>query len=327
MPKIKYYYDTKTCKYEQVRTTKRGIVVNFLAFLLVTLLISSGLVYVYQTNFNSIKESRLLAENSQLSMKYSYLKKEMIHAESFINTLQIHDDSIYRVILDTDPVPTTAREAGIGGAERYSSLKSEELIEEDLIINTYKRLDKITHKLGIQRNSYDELLVIEKEKEKMWAARPAIQPINNKELIRIASGFKKNRFHPILGIARPHYGIDFTASKGTPIYATGDGVVEKKRFSSSFGNVVYLNHGYGYTTVYAHMSRFNVKKGQKVKRGDCIGYVGNTGLSRASHLHYEIHVNNTPINPIDFFHRDLSNDEYEKLIELSENDDTILDMH
>ena len=327
MPKIKYYYDTKTCKYEQVKTTKKGIILNFFAFLATTLALAAGMVYIYQNNFNSIKETRLLSENRELSLKYEFLKEEMFHAEDFIDQLQVHDDSIYRVILDTEPVAATVREAGIGGAERYASLKSEDLIEEDLILNTYKHIDKLTHKLLIQEESFDELVDIERRKEKKWAARPAIQPINNKELIRIASGFKKNRFHPILKVLRPHYGIDFTAPKNTPIYATGDGVIKKRHFSSSFGNVVYIDHGYGYTTVYAHMSKFNVKKGQRVKRGDCIGYVGNTGLSRASHLHYEVHFNNNPIDPINFFHRDLSNDEYEKLIEISESNNTVLDLH
>ena len=327
MSKLKYYYDTKTCKYEPIKATRKEVVLNVLMFFGISLCIAAGLIYMYHENFSSVKEIKLHAENQSLHYNFDHLKSKVKLAEEQLAALQVKDDSIYRVILDIEPVPSTAREAGIGGTDRHQDLISQNLEEEALLLGTYSEIDKLKNKLDIQASSYDELIEIEKEKEKMWASRPAIQPLSNKKLMRIASGFKKKRYHPILKVNRPHYGLDFRAAKGTPIYATGDGKIKTRHYSHSFGNVIYIDHGYGYETVYAHLSKFNVKKDQIVKRGDCIGYLGNTGLSVAPHLHYEIHFKGNPVNPINFFHRDLSNEEYDKLIEISSNDDTILDYH
>ncbi|MTI22439.1 M23 family metallopeptidase [Fulvivirga sp. RKSG066] len=323
MAKIRYYYNTETCKYEPIKATGKAVFLNILGFLSVSLILALGLIYVYRSNFTPIKESRLLAENHDLKVEWEILKEKLENAYGSAGELQYKDDNIYRVILDADPIPSTVREGGVGGHDKYEDLMS--LEENQLVIDAYKGLDNLKKKLYIQSKSYDEISSLLTEKEKMWAARPAIQPINNTELKRIAGGFNPKRFHPILKKIHPHEGIDFSADTGTPIYATGDGIVTARYLSTSYGNVVFINHGYGYQTVYAHMSKFNIKRGETVKRGQIIGYVGNTGRSQGPHLHYEVLYNYKAINPINFFQRDLDNEEYEKLIKISENAKIILD--
>jgi len=324
MSKIKYSYNTDTCKYEPVIHTPKSVVINILAYLGVALVLATGLIYVYQQNFTPLKETKLVAQNEHIKSKWSVLQEEIIVANGAIKELQIKDDSVYRTILDIPPLAPTARQAGIGGSQRYEDLINDNLEQEQLIINTYQRIDKMKKKLYIQTLSYDEIVATEIEKEKMWAAKPAIQPIHNKELKRLHTTYGQ-RFHPILKIWRPHKGLDFTAPKGTPIYATADGTVKRANRSESFGNVVYIDHGYKYQTRYAHLSMFNVKYNQKVKRGDIIGYVGNTGISGANHLHYEVLYKHEQVNPIDFFHRDLSVDEYEKLLNIADPNAPSLD--
>lgn len=326
MSKIKYIYNTETCKYEPVKVTPKKFLVNFFGFLLAASVMASGLIYLYHTNFTPLKEIRLSEHNEALKNQWDILNEHLSIADGKINQLQVKDDSIYRTILDISPLSATTRNASIGGSERFANLIAKNLIAEDLIISTYERVEKLKRKSYIQTLSYDDITKIEAEKEQMWAARPAIQPISNKELTKLYTTYGE-RFHPILNIWRPHNGLDFRADRGTPIYATGDGVVQRANYSASFGNVVYLNHGYDYKTRYAHLSKFNVKYGQHVKRGDVIGYVGNTGLSGAPHLHYEILYKNNQINPIDFFHRDLSVEEYDKLINLTNDDAPALDAH
>ena len=326
MSKIKYIYNTETCTYEPVRTTPKKFLINLSAFLGAALLIAFGLIYTYERNFTSIKELKLSEENEMLHTKWNWANEQLIKANQSLTNLQIKDDSIYRTILDITPLPPATREAGIGGSDRYAYLVEENLVENELIISTYRFLDKIKKKSFIQSLSYDELFEVEKEKEIMWAARPAIQPIHDEELTRLHTTYGM-RFHPKLNIWRPHKGLDFTAPRGTPVYATGDGVVKRAGLSSSYGRVIYLDHGYDYKTRYAHLSKMNVTLGQEVKRGDIIGYVGSTGISEAPHLHYEVLYKNDQINPIDFFHRDLSVEEYEKLIANTNDDAPALDAH
>ncbi len=325
MAKVKYIYNTKTCKHEPVSYTGKQVAFNILGLFGAAIAMAALLVYIYQNNFTTVKESHLLAENERLKLGYKALEERVSNTRLDIAELQIKDDSTYRTILDLTPIPTEVRKAGIGGSDKYQDLKNSNLSQENLIIKSYKAIDEVKKQLYVQALSFDEIEKEEKAKEVRWASRPAIQPIHNKELKRIASGFKLIRYHPILKMNRPHKGLDFTASRGTNVYATGDGVVKRAQYSKSFGNVIYIDHGFGYETRYAHLHNFNIKVGQKVKRGDVIGFVGNTGLSVSSHLHYEIHYKGVAIDPINFFHRDLSNEQYESLIEHSENSTVILD--
>jgi murein DD-endopeptidase MepM/ murein hydrolase activator NlpD len=324
MAKIRYFYDTETCKYEPIKVTRSSMFLNVVGFLTLSLIMAFGLIYVYRANFTSVKESNLRSKNSQLKLEWSLLNENLNHAYSNTDELQFKDDKIYRVILDTDEIPATIREGGVGGHNKYERLNEQGLEDSDLIIGTYQRVDNLKKKLYIQSKSYDQISTLLGEKERMWSSRPAIQPINNKELTRLHTTFGK-RFHPILKKWKDHDGLDFTAPTGTPVYATGDGIITASYRSSSYGNVLFVNHGYGYQTRYAHLTEYIVARGESVKRGQVIGYVGSTGRSQAPHLHYEVLFNYKPINPINFFQRDLDNEEYEKLIEISQQETIPLD--
>ena len=229
--------------------------------------------------------------------------------------MQNRDDNIYRTIFEAEPLNYSVRKAGFGGSNRYKEL--EKMENSKMVLETAKRLDILRSKVVIQSKSYDDLVKMAVNKEKMLGSIPAIQPIANKDLERTASGWGY-RIHPIYKIRKFHYGIDFTAPTGTEIYVTGDGVVEKiDRSLRGYGNSIVINHGYGTKTIYGHMTAFNVKQGQKVKRGDVIGYVGNTGLSTAPHLHYEVERNGEKVNPINYFFNDLTADEYDRMIDIS----------
>ncbi len=324
MAKIRYYYNTETCKYEPIKVTKSAMFLNVVGFLSLSLFMAFGLIYVYRVNFTPIKESKLKDQNSVLKLDWKILNEKLNTAYDNVAELQFKDDNIYRVILDTDAIPSTIREGGVGGHNKYGKLSEQELEQPELIIGAYQDVDNLRKKLYIQSKSYDQISDLLSEKEKMWASRPAIQPINNKELTRLHTTFGK-RFHPILKRWNNHDGLDFTAPSGTPVYATGDGIITASYRSSTYGNVLFINHGYGYQTRYAHLTKYIVDRGESVKRGQVIGYVGNTGRSQAPHLHYEVLYNYKPINPINFFQRDLGNEEYEKLIEISKQSTIPLD--
>ncbi|MGB0166538.1 MAG: M23 family metallopeptidase, partial [Luteibaculum sp.] len=265
--------------------------------------------------FDSPKERALKRENKQLQLQYSLLNKKVDGINDVLKDVIKRDNNIYRVIFEADPIPQSVRNAGIGGVDRYSQLQGYDF--SDLVVETRKRVDKISRDLYIQSKSFDEVINLAKRKKEMLASIPAIQPISNKDLTRMASGYGY-RIHPIHKIRKMHYGIDFTAPTGTPIYATGDGkVYEVEASKRGYGNHIVIKHDFGYQTLYAHLSAFNVITGQNVKRGDIIGYVGSTGTSTAPHLHYEVLKDNKKIDPINFFFNDLSPEEYDRMIELS----------
>ncbi|MBK6263568.1 M23 family metallopeptidase [Marivirga sp. S37H4] len=317
MARIKYYYDTETCRYERVKVSKWDIFLNLLGFLSVSLILAIGIIFIFNAYFDSPKEAHLKKENKELQFYYDMMEKEVKNVQKVLSSLQERDDEVYRSIMGAEPIPSSIRQAGVGGTERYKNIIESDLEREKLILDMISDVDKVKKQMYIQTKSYDEILEMAKNKEKMLASIPAIQPIQNKELKRLASGFGM-RMHPILKVVRPHEGCDFSAPRGTPIYATGDGeVVRVQSTFGGFGKLIVVDHGYGFITKYAHMSSFNVKKGDKVKRGDCIGFVGSTGTSTAPHLHYEIHKDGKPINPVHYFYQDVTDGEYEKLLELA----------
>lgn len=318
MARIKYYYDTETCKYERIKISTLDIILNLLGFVSVAAIIAIGIVIIYFTYFESPKEAKLRKANQELLLYYDIAQKELKDMDEMMNFLQERDDNVYRVIFEADPIPQSIRRAGIGGSERYKQLLEGKLERQDLILSTFKKIDLLKKQMYIQTESYDEIIQMARNRDQMLASIPAIQPISNKELTRLASGFGM-RIHPIYKIKRPHLGVDFSAPKGTPIYATGDGVVQIVRNNglSGYGMEVLIDHDYGYKTRYAHLNSFNVKPGQKVKRGECIGYVGNTGASTAPHCHYEVIKDNKPVDPVHYFYMDLDAEEYEKILELS----------
>jgi Peptidase family M23 len=326
MARIKYYYDTETCKYERIRTKKSDIVLNSLGILSLTLAMAVGLLVLYSNYFESPKELMLKNEVSELEYYYSKLSQDVESLDKTMQGLEHRDDNIYRVVLGAEPIDKSVRDAGVGGMDRYADIKEKNIIHGDVIIDLQERVDKLRRKLYIESKSQDEIVQKAENKEKLFAAIPAIQPIANKNLIALASGFGM-RVHPIYKVKKMHTGIDFAAPIGTPIYATADGKIEEVsvRFSG-YGKMIIIDHGFGYKTRYAHMHDFAVRQGQSIKRGELIGYVGDTGLSTAPHLHYEVFMNGEFINPVHYFFNDLSPAEYEKVVELASIENQSLGM-
>jgi len=323
MAKIKYYYDTKTLSYKPIRLNSSEKIRGYFIFFLSSILLSFFILMIFYQFFDSPKEKRLKLEIQNLTSQYEVINNDMQQVETVLDEIQERDDNIYRVIFEADPIPTSIRKQGFGGVNRYEKLLG--LSNSELMINTSKKIDQLTKQLYLQSKSFDEVIDLAKNKSNMLASIPAIQPVANKDLKRMASGYGY-RIHPIYKTRKMHYGMDFSAKTGTEIYATGDGIVSKiKRSKRGYGNYVKINHGFGYETLYAHMSKYIVKRGQKVKRGEVIGYVGNSGISTAPHLHYEVRKDNKKINPMNFYYNDLSPEEYEKMLEISLQSNQSLD--
>src|SRR5260221_630149 len=298
MARIKYYYDTETCKYERVKTTTGDIFLNTLGIFLLTLAMAVGLFLIHGNYFESPKEMMLKTEVKEMEFYYESAQKEVNTLNQQLADMEHRDDNIYRVVLGAEPIEKSIRESGVGGVDRYSDIKDKNTVHEDIILKLHTAVDKLRRKVYIESKSQDEVVHLAENKEKLFASIPAIQPVANKELIALASGYGM-RIHPVYKVLKMHTGVDFAATIGTPIYATADGVIDKLEVSfSGYGKVLEIDHGFGYRTRFAHMHDFSVRHGQKVKRGDLIGYVGNTGLSTAPHLHYEVFVNGVVVNPI-----------------------------
>ncbi len=289
---------------------------RFLAYFAGSLIIAVLYGAIFTFLFDSPKEKVLKRENEQMRLQYELLSKDLESVEKVLAHLQETDDNLYRTIFEAEPIPTSLREGGIGGVNRYEELEGYN--NSNIVIETATRLEKIKKKTYVQSKSFDELIVLASEKEEMLRSIPAIMPISNKDLTRTASGWGY-RIHPIYKIRRFHYGMDFTAPTGTDVYASGDGTVSSIKSSKrGLGNHIIIDHGYGYQTVYAHLNDFNnLWVGKKVKRGDVIGFVGSTGLSTAPHLHYEVHLNGKKVDPANYYFNDLSPEEYERMIELA----------
>ncbi len=316
MARIKYHYNPETCQYERVRPKKLDIFLNILGFITLAGILGFLMANLLAKYIQDDDKAGLRAENEELKLHYDLLSKQFTEVSESLEALQHRDDNVYRVIFEAEPIPSSVRQAGTGGSQKYQEILNKNLKNEKLVLTAYQEIDKLKRKMYIQSKSYDEISKLIKDKSKMLAAMPAIQPISNKQLIRLTSGFGI-RVHPIYKVGQFHPGIDFAAPQGTPIYATADATVKKAVYESGYGNHVVLNHGYGYETLYGHMVNFTVKPGQKVKRGECIGYVGSTGFSTAPHVHYEVIYKGEQVNPVYFFFKDLSSEEYEKVLELA----------
>lgn len=315
MSKIKYRFNTRTLSYERVELTTKVKLLRVLSFLLASSIFGVLFFFLVNNYIDSPKEKMLKREKNQLAAQYELLDKRMDQVTEVLEDIQRRDDEIYRVIFEAEPIADNIRKAGFGGVNRYKQLEG--FKNSELIVESAQKLDQISKQLYIQSKSYDEVYKMATSKEKMLASIPAIQPVANKDLKRMASGYGM-RMHPIYKRRKMHTGMDFSAEQGTEIYATGDGVVaEVENSRRGYGNHVVLSHGYGYKTLYAHMTQYIVRAGEKVKRGQVIGYVGNTGTSVAPHLHYEVIKNGEKVNPVNFYFNDLTPEEYEKMIEFS----------
>jgi hypothetical protein len=315
MPNSRYRFNPESLSFDRIRLGFRALLMRALAFFVGSLLIAIVYYLIFAIFIDSPKEKALLREIDQLTLQYDIIQKDMSNLEKVIGQLEETDDNLYRTIFEAEPIPATLREGGVGGVNRYNELEGYN--NSNIVIETAKRLDKIKKRIVVQSKSFDDLIKLAKNKEDMLKCIPAILPISNKDLTRTASGFGW-RIHPIYKISKFHYGMDFTAPSGTDVYATGNGVVAAVISSKrGLGNHIIMDHGFGYKSVYAHLDRANVKVGQKVSRGDVIGFVGSTGLSVAPHLHYEVKLNDVNVDPVNYYFNDLTSEEYERMIEIA----------
>jgi murein DD-endopeptidase MepM/ murein hydrolase activator NlpD len=315
MAKPKYKFNPDSLSFDKIRLGAKEIFLRSLAYLIGSVIIAATLNFIFGLFFDTPKEKALKREIAQMTIQYDLVHREMGTLEKVIEHLQETDDNLYRTIFGAEPIQSTQRQAGIGGVNRYNDLEGFD--NSDIVVATVKKLDEIRKKVYVQSKSFDDLIILATEKEDMLRSIPAIIPISSKDLTRIASGYGL-RIHPYYKISKFHAGMDFTAPLGSEIYASGDGTVEAVLSSKrGMGNHIIINHGFGYTSIYAHLDSFNVKPGQKVRRGDVIGFVGNTGMSVAPHLHYEIKLNNKNVDPVNYFFNDLSPEEYEAMVEIA----------
>ena len=325
MSKVKYYFDAETLSYRPIKATNINRVINFLLFVLSSF--SFGLIcLLILLNSDILNTPSEIAQKRTIQnyeLQFDILNKKLSQLESVVANVEERDNNLYRVYFEASPIPEEQRYAGFGGVNRYRDLEGYD--NSELIINTTKRLDILTKQTVVQSRSLDEIERLAANKSELIAAIPTIQPIKNKDLTRVASGFGY-RIDPFTKKRRFHYGMDFTAKRGTPVYATGNGIVKRAdNRSSGYGRHIRIDHGFGYVSLYAHLSKYNVRRGQKVKRGDIIGYVGNTGRSAGPHLHYEILKDNKKINPLNFYYGNLSPKEFEALLSQSKQENQSLD--
>ncbi len=307
MPKFKYIFNPTTLNFEMISYTVRDYVWLVMKYLIVGLVIGGMGVILYASFFKDPETSRLQKELKYMDAQVKGMRDQMDSLDQYVDVLQKRDNEIYRTIFGAAPI-----DHKYVGGNRYNEMAK--FSTEEGIIETQNRLMAIQQNLIQQSKSYQEIMKLAKKQDQFLAGLPAIQPVDNKDLKRMASGFGY-RIHPIYRVARMHTGLDFTAPIGTEIYATGDGVVKSPDGGSGYGLHIVIDHGFGYQTLYAHMSRMAVRPGTKVKRGQIIGYVGNTGVSSGPHLHYEVIKNGQKVNPAYYFYNDLSPDQYAALLE------------
>ena len=325
MFKTKYYYDHKTLSYRKIEKTKGTQLRNILAFLSASIFfgIISLLVLLNSSIINTPTELSQAREISNYKFQFDLLNKKIEQLNIVLEDIELRDNNVYRVLFETNPIPSEVRKAGFGGINRYENLEGFD--NSKLVIETTKKIEILTKQIVIQSKSLDEIERLATDKEKLLSAIPSIQPIKNNDLTRMASGFGY-RTDPFDKSRKMHSGMDFTAPRNTPIYAASDGkVIRADSRSSGYGKHIRIDHGFGYVTLYGHLNKYNVRRNQQVKKGDIIGYVGSTGRSQAPHLHYEVHKDRKKVNPINFYYGNLSPDEFDALLKLANQENQSLD--
>ena len=314
MRKAKYIYDPMTLAYHKVERTWRHRLRDTSLFFLASALLGIVFYLILENVLDSPKEKALKRELNEVLLTYEQLSDRVEELSLVMGDMERRDDEVYRVVFESEPISTEVRLASIGGAaERYEAIRG--LSNAALLERTARKVDELTKRIAVQSESLDELAKIAGNKESLINALPAIRPVKMRQGVRFSSGFGY-RIHPIFKVRKLHAGVDFTAKKGTPVYATADGkIISNDVYGGrGFGKHLTISHGFGYHTLYAHMDRVVKRQGQKVKRGDLIGYVGNTGRSTAPHLHYEVIRNGRRVNPINYFFNDLTPAEYDALV-------------
>ncbi len=323
MAKVKFYYDSDTLSYQRIKVKRSTIVKNTMLLVAAVFLFMIIGFVSFSPFIKSPSEISQERELENLKLHYELLSKRVDEGTEVLKDIQDRDDNIYRVYFEAEPISKEERMAGFGGVNRYKSLDGFD--NSTMIKEVTKKLDILSKQLVVQSKSLDEIVSMAKNKKEMLASIPAIQPVSNKELKRMASGYGY-RIHPIYKTRKYHWGMDFSAPKGTPVYATGNGKVEStKRSRRGYGNQIKIDHGFGYKTFYAHLDSYTVRKRQNVKRGDLIGYVGTSGTSTAPHLHYEVIKGNRKVNPVYYYFNDLTPEEYDTMLEMSSQENQSLD--
>lgn len=315
MKKIKYYYNTNTLRYEKLETPLRVKLLRVLGFIsaaIVTAIIIVSIAYRY---FPSTNEKRLMQENEQLEQQFMVLEERTKKIQQQMGELEKRDNEVYRTIFEANPIPDSVRSREIAQQQELKLVMS--LTNSQLENSIVQTLNNLTNRIANQEASYAEIAKFINNKEELLASTPAIQPVSNSDMKRVASGFGY-RVDPVYKTVKFHAGLDFSAPQGTPIYATANGAVRTAgNLGNGYGNHVVINHGYGYETLYGHMFRLKVKNGQRVKRGEIIGWVGSTGKSTGPHCHYEVHKNGRPIDPVYFFYNDLTPEQFDRMLKIA----------
>lgn len=323
MARKKYIFNPQTLEYEEYRTSGKKKFWSVMLYLLSTSVSAFIIVILIQNFFGSPTERMQSREIEYLKLQYDIMSDKIDDLDILLSELEDRDDNIYRLIFEAEPIPSSVRKAGYGGSNRYMALDG--YVNSDMVIDAAKRIDVLSSQLYVQSKSFDEIYEMAKNKSEMLACIPAIMPVKGTDIYRISSHYG-HRTDPFYKVTKFHGGIDFSGPIGLGIYATGDGVVSRvEKNKNGYGNNIVIDHGYGYKTRYAHLDSFKVKKGDKVKRGQEIGSMGNTGKSTAPHLHYEVIKNNKTVNPINFFYNDLTPEEYDKILELSQRPSQTMD--
>ncbi|NNV56736.1 M23 family metallopeptidase [Limnovirga soli] len=315
MRKIKYYYNTHTLRYEKLETPFRVKLLRVFGFFAASLALAILIVAIAFEYIDSPKEKMLQQDNDAMREKYSVLEQQVQQLQKQMLELENRDNNVYRAVFESKPIPDSARLKEMEKSKEIQLVQS--MSESQLVKSLSEQVNNLILKTAYQEKSYKAIDLMVKNKVKLLAAIPAIQPVSNKDLSRIASGFGY-RIDPVYKVTKFHAGLDFTAPQGTPIYATADGIVKEANFNAGgFGNHVVISHGYGYETLYGHMVRIKVKAGNRVSRGEVIGYVGNTGKSTGPHCHYEVHKGGQPVDPVYYFYNDLSPEQYDRLLKMA----------
>ena len=325
MSKVKYYYDSDTLSYKKIEH-KKGHKIG-IAFLSIAGAFLAGfillIIYLNIPQLETPKEKALKRELENMKLQYGLLNRKMDQIQKVLANVEDRDNNIYRLYFEANPISEEQRLAGFGGVNRYRDLEGFD--NSKLVIESHKKLDILTKRLVVQSRSLDEIVNLARDKEELLASIPAIMPVKNEHLKRMASGYGW-RTDPFTKVRKFHYGMDFSAPRGTPVYAPGDGVVKRAdNRSSGYGRHIRIDHGFGYTSLFAHLYKYNVKRGQRVKRGDLIGFVGSTGRSQGPHLHYEIFKDGDKINPLNFYYGHLSAEEYDQILKKSQQENQSLD--
>jgi murein DD-endopeptidase MepM/ murein hydrolase activator NlpD len=316
MSTIFYKYNPQTLSYERVYPSTKQRIWIVCRQLLIGSLIGGCLFGIAMYSFDSPREQQLKKDKKLLLTQYQVLSKRIDANEKILEELQQRDDDLYRILFNAEPVSSSIRHPGMGGTSQYEHLLT--MPNSDLVISTTAKLDMMTKEMYVQATSYEELSGLIKTKEDRIKNIPSIMPLLSGEMKGVSSGFGM-RIHPIYGNARMHTGIDLNANPGTPIHATGNGVVESAEWDSGYGNSVVIDHGFGYKTRYGHCNELKVYSGQKVVRGQVIATVGSTGSATGPHVHYEVIVKGLYDNPAKYFFMDLSPKEYDQLMFEAEN--------